>query len=45
MILAGEVHNPLAVAGVLALTTAIATNSVGDLRLADAAWAQRPYLA
>jgi ADP-ribose pyrophosphatase len=42
-ILAGEVHNPLAVAGVLALTTVIATNSVEELRAADAPWAQRPY--
>lgn len=43
MILAGEVHNPLAVAGVLALTTVIATNRMEELRPADAEWPQRPY--
>jgi ADP-ribose pyrophosphatase len=43
MILAGEVHNPLAVAGVLALTAVIATNRLEELRPADAEWPQRPY--
>ena len=43
MILAGEVHNPLAVAGVLALTTAITTSGLEELRAADAPWPQRPY--
>jgi len=43
LILAGELHNPLAVAGVLALTTAITTNALDDLRPADAPWPQRPY--
>lgn len=43
LILAGELHNPLAVSGVLALTTAITTNALDDLRPADAPWPQRPY--
>jgi ADP-ribose pyrophosphatase len=44
LILAGELHNPLTVAGVLALTTAITTNALDDLRPADAPWPQRPFL-
>jgi ADP-ribose pyrophosphatase len=43
LILAGELHNPLAVAGVLALTSAIATDGLDGLRPADAPWPQRPY--
>ncbi|NUR59723.1 MAG: NUDIX hydrolase [Catenulispora sp.] len=43
LILAGELHNPLAVAGVLALTSVIAAGGLEDLRPADAPWPQRPY--
>jgi ADP-ribose pyrophosphatase len=43
LILAGELHNPLTVAGVLALTTAITTNTLEELRPADAPWPQRPF--
>jgi ADP-ribose pyrophosphatase len=43
LILAGELHNPLTVAGVMALTTVITTNALDDLRPADAPWRQRPF--
>ena len=43
LILAGELHNPLAVTGVLALTSVIAADGLEDLRPADAPWPQRPY--
>ncbi len=43
LILAGELHNPLTVAGVLALTAAISTNGLDELRAADAPWPARPF--
>jgi 8-oxo-dGDP phosphatase len=43
LILAGELHNPLTVAGVLALTVAVDGNKLDELRPADAPWPQRPY--
>ena len=43
LILAGELHNPLTVAGIMALTTVITTNALDDLRPAGAPWRQRPF--
>jgi hypothetical protein len=43
LILAGELHNPLTVAGVLALTAAISENRLEELRPADAPWPARPF--
>ena len=43
LILAGELHNPLAVAGVLALTAAIASNRLDERRPAEAPWPARPF--
>jgi ADP-ribose pyrophosphatase len=42
-ILAGELHNPLLVMGVLALKTALETGTVDQLRPADAPWPERPF--
>jgi ADP-ribose pyrophosphatase len=43
LILAGELHNPLTVAGVLALTVALNGNGLDELRPADAPWPARPF--
>ncbi|KWX00821.1 ADP-ribose pyrophosphatase [Carbonactinospora thermoautotrophica] len=43
LILAGELHNPTLVAGVLALAAARAGDGVEALRPADAPWPQRPF--
>jgi ADP-ribose pyrophosphatase len=43
LILAGELHNPLAVTGVLALTAAISSNALEELRPAEAPWPARPF--
>ncbi|MFB7948169.1 NUDIX domain-containing protein [Kitasatospora phosalacinea] len=43
LVLAGELHNPTLVTGVLALTAALAGEGLDALRPADAQWAARPY--
>jgi 8-oxo-dGTP pyrophosphatase MutT (NUDIX family) len=43
LILAGELHNPLTVAGVLALSAAISSNGLEELRQAEAPWPARPF--
>jgi hypothetical protein len=42
-VLAGELHNPLMVMGVLALRAALDAGPLDDLRPADAPWPERPY--
>jgi 8-oxo-dGDP phosphatase len=44
-ILAGELHNPLLVSGVLALQAALAGDGLDSLRPAEAPWPQRPFPA
>ncbi|WP_282202911.1 NUDIX domain-containing protein [Kitasatospora fiedleri] len=43
LILAGELHNPTLVTGVLALGAALAGEGLDALRPADAEWPARPY--
>lgn len=43
LVLAGELHNPVIVAGTLALSAALARGGVDGLRAVDAPWPARPY--